>query len=143
MESDSRNKEIGKDLDHYISARKGSGLFGWFSKKNAPAEAASEATTEAPVEEMPGPAASVNAEPEPASEAAPKKGFFSKWFGKEEQAPAEELVQEPEVDEDLREVARITLSFIKMADTDARARMKSSPDFEKFKEILKRRQVIK
>jgi hypothetical protein len=142
MDADSRHKEIGKDIDHYISQRKGGGLFGWFGKK----EQAAQAPAAGPVpDEMPV-AQEVAAEPMPAEEpsAEPKKGFWSSWFsGKADEEPVAEQPIEPVVDEDLRELARITLGFIKMADTDARSRIKSSEDFEKFKEILKRRQVIK
>jgi hypothetical protein len=143
METDSRHKEIGKDLDHYISQRKGGTLFSWFSKKDAAAQEPIAETSPAAAPDEVVSAQTSEAMPGETTEAAPKKGFFTKWFHGAEPEPVEQQPAEPAVDEDLREVARITLGFIKMADDEARSRIRSSPDFEKFKEILKRRQVIK
>jgi hypothetical protein len=143
MDTDSRHKEIGKDLDHYISQRKGGSLFNWFSKKDAAAqEPAAEPAAETPVEAAAEQVGDVAPAAE-AAEAAPKQGFFSRWFGGGEPEPVEEQPAEPAVDQDLHDVAQFTLAFIKMADDEARSRIRSSPDFEKFKEILKRRQIIK
>lgn len=150
MDADSRHKEIGKDIDHYISHRKGGGLFGWLSKKEGaasqeavPAEAQA---SDMPVEQAPAQAQEAAGEydEQSSAEAEPKKGFWNRWFGAEEQAPIEaEQPAAPVVDEDLRNVARCSLRFIKMADADAQSRIKTSEEFAQFKEILQRRQVIK
>jgi hypothetical protein len=149
MDSDVRQKEISRDIDSYISSkRKGSGLFGMFSKKedevvmthphvkpydDTPVDTAPIA------EEMP-----VQADEMPVEEKGDKKGWFSRFF-KDEDQPVQEMVAEqvPSDDADLREVARITLGFMRMTDAAALAQIKSSPDFDKFKEILRRRNIIK
>lgn len=149
MDADSRHKEIGKDIDHYISQRKGGGLFGWFSKKEgaAPQETVPESAQaiDVPAEQAPVQAQDTNDYPdEVPAEGEPKKGFWSKLFGgAEEPVPVEAEPAEPVVDEDMRQVAKCALRFIKMADTDAQSRIKTSDEFAQFKEILQRRQIIK
>ena len=153
MNADVRQKEISRDLDDYISSkRKGGGLFGLFSKGEQMT-----VTTHPHVktyEETPAVQESV-AESVVAQDAAgeatqesteQKKGWFSRWFSDENaEQPAQEAPLEtaPAADDDLKEIARISLSFLKMADPAALAQIKASPDFDKFKEILRRRNIIK
>jgi len=151
MDADSRHKEIGKDIDHYISQRKGGGLFGWFSKKEgaAPQEALPESVqvTDAPAASAPQQAQEATGEyaEQSSEDIEPKKGFWNKLFGgaEEAQAPMDAEPAAPVVDEDMRQVAKCALRFIKMADTEAQSRIKTSEEFSQFKEILQRRQIIK
>ena len=146
MEGDVRQKEITKDLDRYISSKRKGGLFGMFGKSESDDEVAMHPYVKTYDDEP----AAVTPSPEPVAAAAaeeetpqPKKGFLSRWFGEAEPEVEAAPVQAPAEDADLREVARIALAFLRQTDADALARIKSSPDFEKFKEILRRRNIIK
>ena len=142
-----RQKEITRDLDSYISAkRKGSGLFGLFGKKSDDGEVAMHPYVK-PYDDEPVATVTETKPVETPVDDAPqaeKKGFFSRWFGSEEPQEIQEPVADaPADDADLREVARIALGFLRQTDQAALAKIKSSPDFEKFKEILRRRHIIK
>ena len=168
MDTSARQKEISRDIDSYISSkRKRNGLFGWFGKNEpvgeaqlethphvqpyddaTPAEEVAQQETPAEVESPDTQEPDVSEEDmADADDAQPKKGWFSRWFGSDEVEGEPALEEGAEasdpVDEDLREVARISLSFLRMTNPEALTAIKASPDFEKFKEILKRRQVIK
>jgi hypothetical protein len=156
MDSDVRQKEISRDLDSYISSkRKGSGLFGMFSKREDEvvsthpgvkpyddAPAAETVVEAAPPESAPVEAQEMTNEDAPVAE---KKGWFSKFFSSDDPEQGQEtMVSAPPADDaDLREVARISLAFMRMTDPAALAQIKASQDFEKFKEILRRRNIIK
>ncbi len=152
MDTDVRQKEISRDLDDYIaSKRKGGGLFGLFSKgeqmtvSTHPHVKPYEETPAQPVQEQVTQTVEEQDTMEETTEQ--KKGWFSRWFSDEnaQQQSVQETVVEaaPVADDDLKEVARISLSFLKMADPEALAQIKASPDFDKFKEILRRRNIIK
>lgn len=154
MAADARQKEITRDLDAYISTkRKGGGLFGLFTRQESdtvgPRE---EPLAQTPLQEEQDVVAEEEtvmeheepAEPVPAPADSPnKKRWFSRFFNEQEQQQAAPVIAAPSADEDLREVARISLSFLRQADAEALARIKSSPDFERFKEILRKHNVIK
>lgn len=74
-----------------------------------------------------------------------KVGFFQRMFGnKKEEQEAEELdAFESEPDPDLKEISKITLDVLKKLDGDDLREFKESEDFARFKDILKRNNLIK
>ena len=88
----------------------------------------------------------------------PKRSWLAWLFGHDdEEKSAEEVVPEKEFDEvevkkvvelerlrnDLKEVARFSLEHVKDLPPDKLHSLKSSSEFEKFKEILRRNGIIK
>ncbi|MBI4016808.1 MAG: hypothetical protein HY363_03895 [Candidatus Aenigmarchaeota archaeon] len=89
----------------------------------------------------------------------PKHSWLAWLFGyDEEKKPAvQEPIPEKEFDEtaikqmvdveqlknDLREIARFSLAYFKDLPHDKLEKLKASPEFEKFKEVLRRHGVIK
>lgn len=88
----------------------------------------------------------------------PKHPWLAWLFGHDEEKPAaKEPVPEQEFDEtaikqmvdveqlrnDLREVARFSLAYFKDLPHDKLEKLKASPEFEKFKDVLRRHGVIK
>ncbi len=78
-----------------------------------------------------------------------KEGLFSRIFGKVfAKTGAEEELEDAndEISEDIqdiKEIAEISTKVMKMLDPEKLKEFKHSPDFEKFKEILKKRQLIR
>jgi len=147
MVAGTRQREISRELDDYIASKRKGGWFGMFSKSEMRDDAHNDTDTPMPeaapvtlVDEQA--SSTVDGADEPATQ---KRGWFSRMFGGgEDVAAASEVDSDVSVhDDDLREIARITLAFLRMTDDAALTRIKSSSDFEKFKDILRRRQIIK
>jgi hypothetical protein len=137
---DPRQHEISKDLDSYIKSKRKTSWLSFFAKKQEATET-EEQTGEEMVEvqtEQP----AIPAEEQPV-QSEPKKGLWSRIFGQQEQETGPVVEEAPPVDADLRDVAQCTFSFLRVADPQALAKIKESPEFAKFKDILKRRNIIK
>ena len=100
----------------------------------------------------------VRMSPEIEIEEEPKRSWLSRWLGWGDDEVVEEVREEkPDFDEvsvrsmvdseqlktDLKEVARISLAAFKDLPPDRLTGFKASPDFEKFKDILRRNNIIK
>ncbi|MBI4151106.1 hypothetical protein HY492_03195 [Candidatus Woesearchaeota archaeon] len=137
---DERRRQLRRDMDSYLSQRRKSD-WSFFKPALHP--------TVHPYKN------SKEAEPM-ASEVIdeqPKKGWISgmvdKLFGAEDvpEDVSEEAVQSQvsstDATADLKEVARISLAVMKRMDGDAIHEFKQTPDYDKFKEILRKHQLIK
>lgn len=125
-------------MDRYISQRRKSD---WsFDKPLHPTVRPYKQKTEEPAVEV--------------TESAPKKGWFSsmtsKLFGEQpeeaQDIPAEQVqsqVSSGDTSSDLKELARISLGVMKQMPGELIHDFKQSPDYDKFKTILKKHNLIK
>lgn len=83
----------------------------------------------------------------PAQEPKQHKVSIMKWFGSKTQEDDYEQVAvapaQPAIDEDVREVLKITFKWLKMMDQETVEEIKSSTDFEKYKKVLDKYGLIK
>lgn len=92
----------------------------------------------------------------PGEEAAQKKSLFSRVLeaigltkgekAREEQIPPEEvqkMLAQEEHAQDMKEIAKIALSAIKQLPPEQLAQFKSSPEFARLKDLLRKYQLIK
>ena len=128
-------KEIDRDLEAYLASRR---------QKRKMAE---------PKEEI-----KMSPEIETYDDEKPKRSWLAWLFGHEEdKQPVQEILPEKEFDElevkkvvevehlrnDLKEVSRFALEYFKDLPAEKLQKLKESPEFEKFKEILRRHGIIK
>ncbi|MEM4282367.1 MAG: hypothetical protein QXU88_02485 [Candidatus Woesearchaeota archaeon] len=144
-----RRAELEEELEAYLAARKRRG----FNFKELFAPAPSRITSKMPVEtvakeERLTQASKAAATAEAAESLAKeyeseKKGFFEKLLerlGLKRKEP--EIISEPP-NQDIKELARICFSVVKKLPPEELKGFKESEDFAKFKEILKRHNLIK
>lgn len=77
---------------------------------------------------------------------APKKVKSMGWFSRSKEEDYEEVapaMQQPVLDEDVREVLKITFKWLKQMDPEQIDEIKRSPDFEKYKQVLDKYGLIK
>jgi hypothetical protein len=142
---DDRRKQIRREMDSYLSQRKKTGSWSLFKKEPQPAlhpavhpykkEETVEPKLEHPMEQ----------EYESQSKKGWFSGFMSKLFGEDvEEAPAEtSQVMNDDTLTDLKEIARISLAAMKQMPGDAIREFKETPDYDKFKMILRKHKLIK
>jgi hypothetical protein len=136
-----RRKQLKRDMDSYLTQRRKSDGWGFFTKKP---EHQLHPTIHTYKKEEP-------AMPDTAPEAKSKKGWFSsavdKMFGAEdvaEDAPLEQVQsQVADASADLKELARISLGVMKRMPGDMISEFKQTPDYDAFKDILRRHKLIK
>jgi hypothetical protein len=71
-----------------------------------------------------------------------KMGWFSKAKDEDEEM-MDATPQQPVLDEDVKEVLKITFKWLKRMDPDTIDEIKASPDFEKYKQVLDKYGLIK
>jgi len=133
--------EFDKELDEYISSRKSSGFSGIFNQNNKKDELEeSVPITEVYNDELP-----QNNDPKIEEQNKPRgiRKLFS-FFSSEEN---EENVDESKIDnvvlDDMKEIAKISLSIIKLLPPEKIITFKSSNEFSKLKDILSKHKLIK
>ena len=136
-----RRKQLKRDMDSYLTQRRKSDGWGFFTKKP---EHQLHPTIHTYKKEEP-------AMPETAPESDSKKGWFSsmveKMLGAEE--TPEDVSQEAVMSQvgdasaDLKEVARISILVMKKLDGDSMREFKESADYHAFKTILQKHKLIK
>ncbi len=146
--------EFEKELEQYLAHRRRAkikfpSLFTTKKKMPAPElppeiQQYEEGSPAEPLEMMPG------EEPE-----LPKPGFMTKLLQtlglvttdeKTPEIPQEQVQQmlvKDEVNQDMKEIAKIALLVIKQLPADQMGAFKSSPEFARLKELLKKHQLIK
>ena len=77
-------------------------------------------------------------EPAPKKESAIAR-LWQDLFGRDDEEPP----QETQLMDDFKAVAKISLDVMKRLSEDERARLKESPEFTQFKDILKKYNIIK
>ncbi len=65
------------------------------------------------------------------------------WFSRKKEDDFEEVAAQPAVDEDVKEVLKITFKWLKQMDPEQIEQIKRSPDFEKYKAVLDKYGLIK
>ncbi|HSU72605.1 MAG TPA: hypothetical protein VLJ21_02035 [Candidatus Binatia bacterium] len=138
---DDRRKQLRRDMDSYLSQRKKGGwsLF----KKSEPAlhPTVQPYKKEEPKVEQLQP---MEQEYESQSKKGWFSGFMNKLFGEETQEmPVEESMPVSDTSADLKELARIALQVMKQMPGDQIRDFKETPDYEKFKNILRKHKLIK
>lgn len=80
----------------------------------------------------------------PATKKQQKVGIM-KWFNKKEDEEEYDVVETaaPVLDEDVKEVLKITFKWLKQMDPDLIDEIKASEDFEKYKKLLDKYGLIK
>ncbi|MBI4145184.1 hypothetical protein HY493_03180 [Candidatus Woesearchaeota archaeon] len=143
---DERRKQLRREMDTYISQRRKSEGWSMFKKQAQPALH----PTVQPYKKEEPMQAPVETEYEQS-----KKGWFSgfmnKLFGEEQ--PSEDVPQSEaqsqmapsheETINDLKEIARISLGVMKQMPGEAVREFKATPDYEKFKDILRKHKLIR
>ena len=135
---DERAKQLHRDMNSYLSQRKKDS---WSEKKEKPIlhPIVHPYKKEEPMEQA----------KSPMEQEYEKKGWFSgfmsKLFGEEAQPADEAAPAAPANDAvaDLKEVARISLQVMKKMPADLVREFKESPDYEKFKAILRKHNLAK
>jgi hypothetical protein len=150
--------EFERELEDYIAQRRKAKikfpkLFGSTKKKKMP-----ELPPEIQKYDETTPAESPEVMPGEEPEYPEKKGLFTKVLESLGLVSAEEKKQQPadvpaeevqhmlvqdEKHQDMKEVAKIALAVIKQLPPDELATFKSSPEFSRLKELLKKHQLIK
>jgi hypothetical protein len=150
--------EFEKELEQYIAQRKRAKIrfpdvFGAFKRKKKMPEP--ELPPEVQKYEEGSPAELPEEMPGTEEEVVEKKGAFTRLLeslglvGKEKSAsnlPAEEVQQmlvKDEVTQDMKEIAKIALLVIKKLPPEQMSEFKSSAEFERLKELLRKHQLIK
>ena len=82
------------------------------------------------------------AKPQVASRKQQKVGIM-KWFGRKEEDDYEVVEAGPVLDEDVKEVLKITFQWLKQMDPELIEEIKQSEDFEKYKKLLDKYGLIK
>lgn len=138
---DDRRKQLRRDMDSYISSRKKES-WSMFKKEPQPIlhPTVHPYKKEEPKVEQ--------AQPMEQEYDAQKKGWFSGFMNKlfgEEQEVIETPVQPVSHDAaaDLKEIARISLGVMKQLSGDQIHEFKETSDYEKFKTILRKHNLIK
>ncbi|MBI4139561.1 hypothetical protein HY483_01220 [Candidatus Woesearchaeota archaeon] len=162
---DERRTEVSRELDSYLSQRKsGGGWKGWFSTSNEQPQGrlnikgsqmvqqVQEAVVQQTEQEPQAVQLSETQESQEYKEASQKKTFLHKIFGglrknpsKEEAEKVEDMVVKQETDaaQDIQELARITLRVLKHLPDEELAEYKSSEDFDRMKDLLRKHKIIK
>jgi len=84
------------------------------------------------------------AQPEkPVASRKQKKVGIMKWFGSKEEDDYEVVEAAPVLDEDVKEVLKITFKWLKQMDPELIEEIKASEDFEKYKKLLDKYGLIK
>ena len=152
---DDRRRQIRRDIDRYLTDRRKTG--GWFKSQPKPQSPLhptiqtykntmnTDNTEEQKEEKPPG-------EMETDYETA-KKGWLSSMVDKLFGAEASEVNQDElalqtapsllETTDDLKEIARISLHVLRQMEGDQIKDFKQTPDYEKFKDILRKHNLIK
>ena len=86
--------------------------------------------------------------PQVVQSAAPQKQQVKKmgWFSRQthdDEEMMETTSPQPVLDEDVKEVLKITFKWLKRMDPDTIDEIKASPDFEKYKQVLDKYGLIK
>lgn len=79
----------------------------------------------------------------PAKQPKKEKVGIMKWFGSKDEEEYEVVQTQPAVDEDVKEVLKITFKWLKRLDQETVEEFKSSSDFEKYKAVLDKYGLIK
>ena len=135
-----RKQELKREIEGYISERrKGSGLFKNLFKQEPKKEEPLHPTVKPYEEERAGPASEMEKE----YEQEQKKGFFASIFGGFTAKEEEPAKTDSEAEQDLKEIARISLHMLKQMPGELIHNFKQTPDYERFKELLRKHQLIK
>lgn|SRR3989338_1434357 len=158
---DQRKTEVSRDLDSYIAQRRKGEGWGWFGKqeeskgrlnvKMEPGQEQESVVTqqESVVQEPVVEEQSLQKEYKETSE---KRSFFHKVFSGLKRHPshqnmekAEDTIIQEETGnvQDLQELARIALRVMKKLPPEELTEYKSSEDFERMKELLRKHKIIK
>ena len=160
---DQRKTEVSRDLDSYISQRRKSEGWGWFGKQEESKgrlnvkmgqgqEQESVVTQPESITQDPVVEDQSQSMQNEYKETAEKKSFFHKVFGGLKRHPTsqgvekvEEIVVHEESGDvqDLQELARIALRVMKRLPPEDLAEYKSSEDFERMKDLLRKHKIIK
>ena len=144
MAHGSRREELDDDLSDYISARKRKKInFKKIFAFSAEMRPYKEEKLEMTVKAVENSTAAAKLEKEYESEKAGWFGGLLASIGlKKKEAPKEEFVEEPMI-EDLRSMAKISMMVMRNLPQPVLADFKETPEFIKFKEILKKHNLIK
>ncbi len=140
-----RRDHFHRDLDDYLAHRRK------LDKKNDDCSAVPVAKkVELPKQEE------VEMPPEvDTEEVTPRKSWFAWLFGSDEEEVVEEqakpldevavrnAIETEQLRSDIKEVAKFALATFKELPPDKLGKLKSSPDFERFKDVLRKNSVIK
>jgi len=87
----------------------------------------------------------VAVQPQQTKQEQPKVNIIMKWFSKKQEDDDYEMAQpsQPVLDEDVKEVLKITFKWLKAMDPDQVDEIKASEDFEKYKRVLDKYGLIK
>lgn len=145
--------EFEKDLEKYLAhKRKKKWVFPNIFQKLKPKKKMTETQLPPEVQKY---EEGTPAEPLELPEEGPSKGFFTNILEKigivsvekkEDSVPAEEVQQmlaKDDLNQDMKEIAKIALTAIKQLPPEQMAQFKSSPEFARLKELLKKHQLIK
>ncbi len=133
---DERRRQLRRDMDSYLSQRRKSDWSFFKPTLHPTVRPYKNKEADTVVSEM--------------IDEQPKKGWFSgmvdKLFGAEE-APEDVSEVQSQVSStdatDLKEIARISIIVMKQLPGDAIHDFKQTPDYDKFKDILRKHQLIK
>lgn len=144
MADGSRREELADDLSSYIASRKRKKLnFKKLFAFSAEVKPYKEEKLEMAVKSIEDSEAAAKLEKEYEAE---KAGWFGSLLAsiglKKKELPKEEPAEEPAL-EDLREIAKISMIVMRNLPSPVLAEFKDTPEFAKFKEILKRHNLIK
>ena len=144
MTYSARREELEEDLSDYISARKRKKInFKKIFAFSAEMRPYKEEKLEMTVKAVENSTAAAKLEKEYESEKAGWFGGLLASIGlKKKEAPKEEFVEEPMI-EDLRSMAKISMMVMRNLPQPVLADFKETPEFIKFKEILKKHNLIK
>ena len=146
-------RDFNRQMDNYLRSRRapsgGKGLLGKLKgitvtiEDDEPPRPKPE-----PVMEEPEPVV-VEAEPEDVEyeETAPRQRFWHRWFrrvSKGDRVLEEvEEIEKPKVDEDVREMLKISVRWINMSPPDVIQEIKRSDDYVRFKDLLDKYGLLK
>ncbi len=136
--------DFDRELDDYISSRKSSGFTGRFTQTDRIVEKNEELEDSVPISEVYNDELPTNNGHELENEEKKPRGI-RKWFGFLSSNETDEEV--PKVDnsaiEDMKEIAKISLSIIKLLPLEKIITFKNSDEFSKLKTILSKHKLIK
>jgi hypothetical protein len=142
--ADSRREEMADDLSSYIATRKRKKMsFRKLFSLSAEVRPYKEEKLEVAIKSVEDSSAAAKLEKEYEAEKAGWFGGLLASIGlKKKELPKEEPVEDP-MEEDMKELAKISMMVIRNLPSPVLAEFKDTSEFAKFKEILKRHNLIK
>ena len=150
-----RRRQLRREMDNYLTGRRRKEGGGWFSQKPQPLHPAiqpykkEQQQVQEDDSQPQGPQGPMESEYEKSNKGW-FSGFVGKLFGSEESPDVSQgevsaqLAPTPEETlNDLKEVSRISLHVMRQMPGDAISEFKSTPDYERFKDILRKHKLIK